>query len=314
MDIVQSNLDMLFRQADLRFGQALAETPVWSTALATEIPSSSRQITYAWLARIPVMRKWLGERTIHSLSTHSRTVTNEKYELTDALPVDDVEDDQFGLFNMNLQFMAAQAAKWKDQMTESFLRNANAIIGYDGKAVFATDHPVNGGDVAGGPTGTAMSNLRVNTALTYDNYVAERARMMSYVGEDGKPLAVVPNLLVVPPQLEGMAKLILEADFISNIAGNTTASQNNTYKGSAQILVVPELADKPNNWWLFDTKKVVKPIIHQIRQNPTFTYLTSPTDSNVFFQDRFVYGCKAKGAAAESLWFLSLAATSAGTY
>jgi phage major head subunit gpT-like protein len=314
MDIVQSNLEFLFKQADMRYGQLLAATPTWNGQIATEMPSSSRQVTYGWLARIPIMRKWLGERQIHALATHSRTVTNEKFELTDSLSVDDVEDDQFGLFNMNLSFMAAQAAKWKDQMIAQLLRDATSITGYDGKAIYATDHPVNGGDVSGGPTGTAQSNLNLNKALTYDNYVAARAQMMSFVGEDGQPLGVVPNLLVVPPQREGDAKLILEADFLSGIQANTTAPQANTYKGSAKILVVPELADKPNNWWLLDTTKVVKPYLLQIRNNPQFTYLTNPSDSNVFFQDRFIYGCKARGAAAETVWFLSLAGTSAGSY
>jgi phage major head subunit gpT-like protein len=314
MDIVQSNLDLLFRQADIKFGQLLATTETWYQQLATEFPSATRQVTQAWLARLPIMRKWLGERQVHSLATHQRTYTNELFELTDALPVDDVADDQFGLFNMNLQYMAAQAGKWKDQMIAQFLRDAATVTGYDGKAVFATDHPVNGGDVSGGPTGTAQSNLRVTTSLTYDNYVAERARMMSYVGEDGQPLGIVPDLMVVPPQREGDAKLILEADFLSGIQANTTAPQANTYKGSARILVIPELADKPNNWWLFDTKKVVKPIYLQIRDNPIFTYLNSPTDANVFFQNQFVYGCKARGTAAESVWFLGLAATSGASY
>lgn len=314
MEVVQSNLDLIFRQADLRFGQLLATTPVWNGQIATEIPSATRQVTYGWMARLPIMRKWLGERQIHAISTHQRTVTNDKYEFTDALDVNDVEDDTLGLFNLNLSMIASQAAKWKDQMLAQFLRDASTIIGYDGKAVYATDHPVNGGDVAGGPTGTAQSNLHLNKALTYDNYVAARAAMMSFVGEDRQPLGVVPDLLVVPPQREGDAKLILEADFLSGIQANTTAPQANTYKGSAKILVVPELADKPNNWWLLDTSKVIKPFLLQIRNNPQFTYLTNPSDANVFFQDRFVYGAKARGAAAETVWFLSLAGTSAGAY
>lgn len=313
MEVVQSNLDFLFRQADMRFGQLLSTTEVWSPKVSIELPTSSRQVTYGWLARLPIMRKWLGERQIHALSTHQRIVTNDKFELTDAISVDDVEDDQFGLFNQNLSMLAAQAAKWKDQMIAQFLRDASTTIGYDGKAVYATDHPVNGGDVAGGPTGT-QSNLHLNKALTYDNYVAARAAMQSFVGEDGQPLGIRPSLLVVPPQREGDAKLILQADFLSGIQANTTAPQWNVYKGSCDLLVVDELSDKPNNWWLLDVSKPLKPFMLQVRNNPVFTYLTNPTDANVFMQDRFIYGCKARGAAAETVWFLSLAGTSAGSY
>jgi phage major head subunit gpT-like protein len=316
MEITQANLDLIFRQADLRFGQVLANTSTWADQIATTIPSNTRQVTYGWMARIPIMRKWVGSRSLNAIATHARTVTNEPFENTTVLERDDVEDDQFGIFNMNISFLAAQATKWPDQQLAAFLRIANTVIGYDGTGVYSTAHPVNGGDVSGGPAAGAsnQSNLFVNTALTYDNYVAVRTSMMAYKGEDNQPLTVVPNLLVVPPQLEGAAKLILEADFLAGVNAVNTAPQSNTYKGTAKILMIPELADKPNNWWLLDTTKVVKPLMWQLRQAPRFTYLVNPADYNVFMQKQFVYGVDSRGAAAETLWFLSAAATSAGTY
>lgn len=311
MEITQSNLDLIFRQADMRFGQTLAATPVWNGQLASTVPVSTRQITYAWMARLPIMRKWVGERTVNAISTHQRTVTMDVFENTEALLADDVEDDTLGIFNMTLQFMAAQAAKWPDQQLAQFLRTANATLGYDGANVFSTSHPTAGGDVSGGPSGN-QSNLFTSTALSYDNYVSVRTAMMAFKGEDGQPLTIVPDLLVVPPQLEGTAKLILEADFLANTAG--TAPQSNVYKGTAKLLVIPELADKPNNWWMFDTSKPVKPLLWNLRQAPQFAYLVNPTDWNVFNTRQFLYGVQGRAAASESLWFLSAAATSAGSY
>ncbi len=318
MEITQSSLDLIFRQADLRFGQVLANTETWGEQIATTIPSNSRQVTYGWMARIPIMRKWMGSRSLNAIATHARTITNVPFENTTVLERDDVEDDQFGIFNMNISFLASQAKKWPDQQLAQFLRDAGATTGYDGKAVFATDHPLNGGDVAGGVTGSAQSNLALNTALSYTSYVAARTAMMAFKGEDGQPLTVTPKLLVVPPQLEGVAKLILESDLLSNAFTTTSttsqATQTNVYKGTAKLLVIPELADQPNNWWLLDTSKVVKPFIWQLRQAPRFTYLTNPADYNVFMQKSFVYGCDARGCAAESLWFLSYAGTSEAAY
>lgn len=319
MEITQASLDLIFRQADLRFGQVLANTESWADQIATTIPSNTRQVTYGWMARIPIMREWIGSRSLNAIATHARTVTNKPFENTTVLERDDVEDDQFGIFNMNISFLAAQAKKWPDQQLAAFLRTAAATTGYDGKAVFATDHPMNGGDVAGGPSGSAQSNLALNTALSYNSYVAARTAMMAFKGEDGQPLNVTPKLLVVPPQLEGVGKLILEADLLSNAftatsGASSQATQNNVYKGTAKLLVIPELADQPNNWWLLDTSKVVKPFMWQLRQAPRFTYLTNPSDYNVFMQKQFVYGCDARGAAAETLWFLSYAGTSEAAY
>lgn len=313
MDVVQSNLDILFREAEIKYGSVLEQTKVWMPQVATIMPSKSRQVDYGWLARLPIMRQWIGPRVLNAVSTHVRSVKNIPFEISAALHKDDVEDDQFGVFNMTVTHMAAACAKWPDIQLAQFLRGAAATVGYDGKNVYATDHPINGGDVAGGPSGT-QSNLFVNTALTYENYVAVRTAMMAFKGEDGQPLTVMPDLLVVPPQLEGKAKNILESDFLAGINSVVTAPQSNVYKNTARVLVVAELADQPNNWWLLDTSKVVKPFIWQLRQAPRFTYLTNPSDLPVFMQKEFIYGADARGAAAESLYFLSSAATSEAQY
>lgn len=312
MEVTQANLDLIFRQAELKFGAVLAATSVWNGEIATTMPCSTRQVDYGWMARVPSMRKWLGDRQLNSVATHVRTVVNEPFEDTLVLEARDVRDDQFGIFNMAVQYLAAEAAKQVDYRIAQAIRDASVTVGYDGVPVFSTLHPINGGN-AGGVSGT-QSNLFVSKALTYDNYVNVRAAMMAYKGEDGKPLTVIPDLLVVPPQREGDAKLILESDFLSGVQANTTAPQSNTYKGSARILVIPELADYPNNWWLFDTKKIVKPWLWQMRQAPRFTYLTNPTDMNVFMSNQFLYGVDMEGAAAETLYFLMAAGTSEAAY
>ncbi|UJX43041.1 Mu-like prophage major head subunit gpT family protein [Desulfovibrio sp. JY] len=71
--------------------------------------------------------------------------------------------------------------------------------------------------------------------LDADNYSAARAAMQSFKGEDGKPLGIMPNLLVVPPSLEGPARKLLKNEY--NAAGAT-----NEWFGTADVLPVPYLA------------------------------------------------------------------------
>lgn len=315
MEVIQSNIDIIFRQAKAVYDDIYALTPTWNEKLATPMPSSSREVTYAWMDRLPTFRKWVGNRAVTNVISHSRTVVNEPFELTAQLYADDVADDQLGLFTQSIKFIAAQAKKWPDQQIADFIINkcgpSSNVVGYDGVSVFNTAHPINGGDVAGGLSGT-QSNLYTSTALTYDNYAAVREDMQEWVGSDGQPLNILPNLLVVPPGLEAEARLILQADMIPNTAG--TAPQTNVYKASAELLVIRELANKPNNWWLFDTTKMVLPFMWQLREAPNFQNLTSPTDLPVFMAKQFLFGGKARGAAAETLWFLGAAATSGGSY
>jgi phage major head subunit gpT-like protein len=325
MEITQASLDIIFRAANLQFQQALLSTPSWADQIATTIPMATRQVTFGWMDRLPILREWVGNRVVNAATTHARNVTVKPFELTLALDKFDVRDDQMGIFSFGVQSMGEQARKWPDQQLARWLRSdASTVNSYDGVPQFSTVHPTNGGDVsgpsqAGGFGGNqsvpaTQSNLAVSTALSADNYAAARAAMQAFVGADGQPLGVIPDLLVVPPALEQIGRLILEASFISNINSNSTAPQENIWKNSARLLVIPELATKSTNWWLFDTKKVVKPLIWNLRDAPVFTARTSPADPAVFDAHQFMYGIEARGVPSESLWFLSYAATSAAAY
>jgi phage major head subunit gpT-like protein len=78
--------------------------------------------------------------------------------------------------------------------------------------------------------------------LDLTSYAAARAAMMSLKNADGRPLRVKPDLLVVPPSLEATAREILEARYV---LGDEAAGgmKNNIWKGSAGLLVAPELAE-----------------------------------------------------------------------
>lgn len=71
--------------------------------------------------------------------------------------------------------------------------------------------------------------------LDEDSYEAARVALGEMKGDYGRPLGVMPNLLVVPPSLEGAAKAILENE--RNDAGAT-----NKWRNTAELLVVPWLA------------------------------------------------------------------------
>jgi phage major head subunit gpT-like protein len=93
-----------------------------------------------------------------------------------------------------------------------------------------------------GNFGYALWQLAYGSKDTLDptNYAAARAAMMAFTNDEGVPLGIIPNLLVVPPSLESAARQILHADFI---IGDDTAggSKSNVWKGSAELLVVPWL-------------------------------------------------------------------------
>ncbi|NOR62156.1 MAG: hypothetical protein GQ535_06655 [Rhodobacteraceae bacterium] len=85
--------------------------------------------------------------------------------------------------------------------------------------------------------GYGLWQLAHGSKATLDaaNYEAARSGMMSMKGDHGRPLGVLPNLLVVPPSLEGAANKIVKNELTGG--GNT-----NEWAGTAEVLVVPWLA------------------------------------------------------------------------
>lgn len=76
---------------------------------------------------------------------------------------------------------------------------------------------------------------RSNRALDSTYYPAARAAMMSLKNDEGQPLGIVPDLVVVPPTLEGSANALLKVPTLASGAGNP-------WFNTADVLVVPWLA------------------------------------------------------------------------
>jgi len=104
---------------------------------------------------------------------------------------------------------------------ENVFRNKTFEYGWDGR-----------GNVGFGLWQFAWGSKQT---LNKANYKAARETMMEFKGDYGRPLNVRPNLLVVPPSLEGQALEILNAE-------RDAAGATNVYMKTAELLVVPWLA------------------------------------------------------------------------
>jgi phage major head subunit gpT-like protein len=278
------------------FRQAYADSDVWWQNVAMLIPSNTDTATYGWMARILSMREWLGPRLLQNLRNHEYTLRNRTYEATIAVGREEIEDDMLGLYNVRLQELARSGAKLPDQLLRATLQAGVTELGFDGVAHFAATHDLD-------PGGNQSNNITTN-ALDATNYDSSRAAMMGLLGEDGEPLGVMPNLLVVPPQLETTAKTIVNASLTAAFDG-TNASQTNVLAGTADVLMLPELANEATTWYLMDTRRAMKPFIWQQRRPISLVSKTAPTDDGVFFQNQFVWGIDGRGATGYGPWWLS---------
>lgn len=291
MLINQANLASLYKGFSAIFKEVFDSTAALYPRISTEVPSTARQEEYNWLGRVPRMREWLGERMVQNLSAYSYTIKNLDWEATVAIDRNDVEDDAVGIYTPMLRALADAAATHPDELLFDLIANGFTNACYDGRPFYDTTHP-NG-------TGAVQSNKGTAT-LSATSYSAARAQMMSLVDENGRPLNVVPDLLVVPPQLEKAALEILRADASAN-------GSSNIYKDSADLIVAPYLAGHPTAWCLLDTKKAVKPFIFQRRKAPIFVAKDTPEDESVFMKKEFLFGVDSRDNAGYGLWQLAYA-------
>lgn len=275
------------------FNKAFETTASNKEKIATTISSTTKLNTYGWLGDFPAMREWIGEREIKNLNEKAYTVRNKHFEVTVAVDRDDIEDDNLGMYTIQMSQMGNSAKEHQDTMVIEMLPKGFEEKCYDDQAFFSGSHKV----------GSKIYSNRGNAKLSMDSYSAAKAQMASYMNERGKALNIRSNLLVVPPQLEKMARHILTADEIDGTS--------NPWKGSAELLVDANILNEryPDNWFLLDTTKPLKPVIFQLRKPTKFVSRTNENDSNVFNLNQYLYGADGRYNTGYSFWQLAFGST-----
>lgn len=299
MLITKAAIASLQTTFSMLYAGAWNETPNWFQEIAETIPSSTKTNTYGWMQRIPQMREWLGPRLFQNLNTHAFVVENKDFELTVKVPRNDFADDNLGIWNPLMKEMGRQGKKLPDVQVQLALQAGTGAtaLGFDGVPFFSISHPLNPAGVQSNlftAGGSGATPLVPGAGVGLDKV---RQAMVSYTGEDGLPLGIYPNLLVVPPQLENAAKTILVAERAANGASNIQ-------RGDVNYIVVPELTNAPTEWYLACTTRAIKPLIWQLRQAVQLISLTNVDDANVFFHKEFVWGQDGRGVASYGPWFL----------
>ncbi|NHM25455.1 head protein [Desulfofundulus sp. TPOSR] len=256
--------------------------------LAMVVNSTSPEETYNWLASLPRMREWVGDRVIHALAAHGFTIKNKDWEATIEVDRNEIIFDKLNLVRPRIQMLARAAAEHYMDLIIDLLVNGFNQTCYDGQYFFDEDH-------IGG------SN-RTSAPLSATSYNAAYAAMMSLTDENGKPLNITPTHLVFGPALRATALEILTAE-------RDQYGATNINRGSAEPLLLPQLAAHPTMWFLLDLSKPIKPFILQIVKQVDFVGFESLTDEVVFMKKKFLYGIDSIDNAGYGLWQLAYGST-----
>jgi len=301
MIVNRENLTAVFINLKTTFNKAFDEAPSLWQQTTMLVPSGSGQNDYAWLSRFPKMRKWLGDKVMKALAAFKYTVVNEDWEATVEVDRNDIDDDNIGMYEPQARDAGFSARQLPDEIDADLKNNAFASDCYDGQYFYDDDHPVGEGSASN--LGTAALSA-ATTAAAAASYGAGRLAVMSFTDDEGRPLALIPDLLEVGPALEAMGKLLLENEKL-------TDESPNPYRGTAKLLVNPRLTSS-TQWMLHVTNRPLKPFIYQERKKPVFVEQTNEETDSVFMRKKFRFGAEARAAGGYGLWQMSYGSTGEG--
>ena len=120
-----------------------------------------------------------------------------------------------------------------------------------------------------------------------------------FIQQAGQDTKVFPDTLIYPLLNAGFSTRCYDGQPyfnanhpVSDGAGGT-AYVSNVQSGSGPA------------WFLLCTKRVIKPLIWQLRQPWEFVSLFNPSDPNVFRNRKFIYGVDGRGNSGLGLWQLA---------
>lgn len=173
-----------------------------------------------------------------------------------------VQDDQHGIWSGrsgkggNARSLGRSLRATVESEACKVLDNGFTNSGYDGKPLFATDHPMLKKDASAG------SN-KITGSLSEENLKKACVLLRSQKDEAGAaPIAAVPQKLIVPPDLEFTAKTIINS---TNISGS---SINNSGTLPNLDIVVLDYLTNSSQW--FVQARGIENLIFFWRETPVF--------------------------------------------
>lgn len=291
MTLVKSDIPRLLT-AGLKtaFFEQMAQAPALWDQVTTLVPSDKDTEQYAWLGALPGVHEFVDERQIAEVGReYDYAIKNKTWESTLAVDRTALEDDLYGQIALRVKGMAQSARQHLDLIVFGLLEQGFTSPCYDGQPLFGTHTQ--------GAAQTNKGTEPLSGAALQDAITA----MLRLRNDQGRPAGVMPNVLVVPPELQWTALELLNSVLIPDpISSANQQLASNPLKGLLTLLTVPYLTS-PTQWYLLDTTRVVRALVLQMRKTFEFEALEGNSE-NGFLRDQYLYGVRARYNAGFGDW------------
>lgn len=250
---VNTTVAALWREA---FNNAQNDLPY--QILTTDLGVSSAATRgLDWLGEAPDMVAFEGATRFDGINRYDYSMTHTEYRIGLKVSLADLETDQLGQLPLRVQAAARKAAGHPGRL--AFAQLETNPTAFDGAAYFANTHTfgnaANCDNLAGG---TGVTSAAVETDLA-----TIRATMMRFQDDTGQAMGLVPDTLVIPPELSIVFSKVLgtvREGVTSDTMGVTPPGQGIVWKAGGYTVIERPFTDT-NNWYAFHTGGTVKPLL-----------------------------------------------------
>lgn len=182
--------------------------------------------------------------------------THLTFGMGEAVTYEMYQDDAYNIIRKAPARLARAKAHSKEQFAADILNGGfvyggvrdSKFNGPDGKALFATDHPLKDAN------GATQSNY-TTAALSEDALEVALVSMRATKDNKGELQMIQPDTLIVPPALEKEARILLDSQQRTGTANNDI----NPYKGRLKLIVWDYLGSAAGGsdtaWFVLDSKQ-----------------------------------------------------------
>jgi len=212
--------------------------------LYTEVGSvKSKETDYSMglLGTIPEFHGTLEYDTFEGL--WPKEYTHIEYAKGIAIARKDIDDDQYNVLVKKLaSWRLPWPARWRLTRLGLQQRFQYVLCGPDAVALSSASHPYS-------PSNAGVQSNTATAALSHDAVVAGRLAMRKWYDDRGNKISVLPDMLVIPPDLEETAYIITNAEEVPGTANNNKS----IFQRWNPTVLVWDYLTSTTAWFLIDS-------------------------------------------------------------
>ncbi len=254
--------------------------------LVARVGSKGEQNTYNWFGTVPKVEKVThGVAAIHGLRPDSFTVLNEEWQAIIEVERAAIERDRLDLIGPRISQLAQELARHPGELVYDDLVRANANA-FDGAAFFADTRVI--GDSANidnqfAGTGTTVAQFQADLATA-------QATMRKFQDDRARPMNLVGNVIMVPPELIQVAWQALNANQGSVLSPVVPATQDGILSQVGYLVASNPYLTDANDWYLFHVGPGQdRPFVWQVEKEAEITADTNPNSAEAIKTRKFLY-------------------------